>query len=434
LEAGAVTRASGDALNRNSSDPAISQPRAARLDSRKELRPSTDALFFTEKWVGLGAAGVALGYGLLLALRLARHDWWLNPDGKACTDFIWIWLSSKFAILGTLARAYDYSVFAAARPAAGFPACILEHFDYPPTLLFFTYPVGLMPYAIAFATWMAATLLLYLLAIYTILRHRTALIATLAFSPTFFNVLMGHNGFLSAGLFGLGLAFMDRRPWLSGVFVGLLMYKPQLGILFPFALLASRNWRVLFAAAGIGLIFAVAATIVFNYQIWLIFFSALAARASSVGEAPRQAFTFALVSVFGIVRTAGAGAEASWIAQFAMTAFIALVVYAVWARPAPYSLKAASLAIGSLLASPHVYIYDYCVLAIGAAFFVKGGMAHGFLPCERGVLVGCWAALFLFVTGPPPAMVCVVLLFLVIRRVVRWRGSAATAVLAAAAT
>jgi len=38
---------------------------------------------------------------------------------------------------------------------------------------------------------------------------------------------------------------MEGRPWVSGIFLGLLTYKPQLGVLFPLALLASRSWRAL---------------------------------------------------------------------------------------------------------------------------------------------------------------------------------------------
>lgn len=412
-----MTATLGDRAIHDRPDPAGSRPGAASSGGYAVVnQPWTGHRLFTEHRLGLCATGVALGYALALTLRLARHNWWLNPDGKACTDFVWIWLSSKFAIWGELARAYDYPVFAAARAAAGFPNCIIEHFDYPPTLLFYSYPIGLLPYSVAFATWTLATLVLYLATIYTILPRRAAVIAALTISPIFFNVLLGHNGFLSAGFFGLALAFMERRPWLSGIFVGLLTYKPQFGILFPFALLAARKWRVLLAAAATGLALAVAAAIAFGSETWPAFVGALVDRASSVGEAPQQALTFALVSIFGVARTTGAGADAAWIVQFAVTACVALAVCALWARPTAYALQAASLAVGSLLASPHVYGYDYCILAVGVAFLVKDGLARGFLLRERGAMLACWAALFLFSTGPPPAIVCTVLLILVIRR------------------
>ena len=372
--------------------------------------------FFTERRLLVYGSTAAVSYAVGLTWVMIRHKWWLNPDGKACTDFIWIWLSSKFAILGALAQAYDYSVFSTARTVlVGAPSCILEHFDYPPTLLFFTYPLGLMPYPIAFAAWMAATLFVYLAAVYAIIPRPAAVIAALTTYPLVFNVQMGHNGFLTAGLIGLSLAFVERRPWVSGILLGLLTYKPQLGILFPFALFASRNWRVLLSATATSVIIGIAAGIAFGIQAWPSFIGALTDRASILSEAPEQAFAAALVSVFGFLRTAGVSAHISWAAQLAVTGIVAATVCALWARPISHSLKAAALAIGSVLASPHAHGYDACILTIAVAFLVKDGLSRGFLRGERTAMLMCWFGLILL-TGPIPAAICVVLLALVLRR------------------
>jgi len=123
--------------------------------------------FFTERRIGSCALGWALGYTIILPGRLSRPEWWLNPDGKGCTDFIWIWLTGKLALSGSIVQAYDSSAFSAAREAfLGSPECVLGHLNYPPTLLFFTYPLGLFPYSVALAVWITSTLLLYLAAIY----------------------------------------------------------------------------------------------------------------------------------------------------------------------------------------------------------------------------------------------------------------------------
>jgi hypothetical protein len=85
-------------------------------------------------------------------------------------------------------------------------------------------------------------------------------------------------------------------------------------------------------------------------------------------------------------------------------------------------LKAAALAIGSVLASPHVISYDACILTIGVAFLVRDGLSHGFLPGERATLLLCWAGLVVL-AGPIPALTRVVLLILVVRRAVRLGGA-----------
>jgi hypothetical protein len=333
-----------------------------------------------------------------------------------CIDFTWIWLSGKFAESSAPVQVYDHSMFSAARMVlVGPPDCVLGHFDNPPTILFFTYPLGLMPYSIAFAVWLLATLVLYLAAVYAIIPRPVALIAALSPYPVVFNVLCGHNGFLSAGLVGLSLVCLERRPWMSGIFLGLLTYKPQLGMLFPFALVALRNWRALLSAAGASIVFSLAAAIAFSYDTWPSFFSALIYRASSLSETPELAFTDALVSVFSSLQTAGVNAGVAWIVQLIITAVIVAIVCILWARPIPYSLKAAALAAGAVIATPHAHGYDVCVLSIAAAFLVKDGLCRGFLPYERTGTLVCWLGLFLL-TGPGPAIICIILLVLVMRR------------------
>jgi hypothetical protein len=370
--------------------------------------------FFTGRWIGLSASGVVLGYTVALGWQALWNSWRLGVDGKYCRDFTWIWLSSKFAAAGALVRAYDYSAFAAARAGlVGPPNCVIDHLDYPPTLFLFTRPLGSVPYSIAFALWVGATLSVYLAAVFTILPRPAAVVAALAPYPVFINVLLGHTGFLTAGLLGLSLATLERGPWLPAVFLGLLAYKPSFGILVPFALFASRNWRALFAAAVVGILLGAAAAIAFGAYTWPAFVAALGDRAASLGA--DRSLNFWLVSVFGFLRTLGVGAPAAWVAQAAVTSAVALLVCVIWRRPIRYPLKAAALAAGSVLAAPHAFGYDACILTIAVVFIVKDGLEHGFLPRERMLIAACWAGL-LILAGPVPAIVCVVLLALVVRR------------------
>ena len=370
---------------------------------------------FTEWRVGFYASGIAAAYAVAVAWILIRHGFPVSSDGVNCIDFIWVWLSSKLASSGALVQVYDYSAFSAALAnLVDPPNCIIEHFDYPPTLLLFTYPLGLMRYSGAFGVWIAATLLLCLAAVYAIIPRRAAVIAAVTSVPVLLNVLLGHNGFLTAGLIGLALALMERRPWLSGIFLGLLTYKPQFGILFPLALLASRNWRAVLSAATTSVMFGLAAALVFGFEAWPSFVDALVDRASSLNEDPT--LNLPLVSVLGFLRARGVDVHTAWTVQLAVTAIVAATVCALWARPIPHSVKAATLAVGSVLAAPHAIGYDLCILSIAGAFLVKDGLSRGFLPGERAVMLMCWAGLVLPISLFP-TIICVVLLALVARRV-----------------
>ena len=73
-------------------------------------------------------------------------------------------------------------------------------------------------------------------------RARETLLVAAAFPAVLVNIGHGQNGFLTAALLGGALLLLDRRPWLAGVLIGLLAYKPQFGVLIPIALLAGRRW------------------------------------------------------------------------------------------------------------------------------------------------------------------------------------------------
>jgi hypothetical protein len=92
-------------------------------------------------------------------------------------------------------------------------------------------------------------------------------------------------------------------------------------------------------------------------------------------------------------------------------------VLGVGARPLPHSLKAAALCGAAPMATPFVHGHDLCVLAIAVAFLVKDGLARGFLPGDRSIVLFSWIVMFLgfrdFSSGWIP---CLALLALVVRR------------------
>jgi alpha-1,2-mannosyltransferase len=376
---------------------------------------------FAERRIRFYGLGVAVAYALSLAWRLAHGQWIFLSDGRPrCVDFGWMWLSGKFAASGNSAQIFDYTTFSSAQFALFGPQnCpFFTPFEYPPTFLFFTYPLGFLPYVVAFAAWVLATLCLYGGAVYAVIPRRTAVIAAMAPFAVAVNVDFAHNGFITAALIGLSLVLLERRPWLSGVFLGLLTYKPHIGVLFPLALLASRNWRALASATLASVILGIGAALAFGPEGWSSFFHALVDRQS--GLSPDTAVPLALHSVFGLLRWAETGAPVSWGGHLMAAAVLALTVWVVWARPIPFSLKGTVLCIGSAMVSPYFLFYDLCILSIAVAFLVRDGLSRGFLAGERVVILLCFAALF-FVQVPIGPVVCVALLLLVTRRIVAYR-------------
>ena len=139
------------------------------------------------------------------------------------------------------------------------------------------------------------------------------------------------------------------------------------------------------------------------------------------GLSPEAGVELRLESVYGLLHWAGAGARLAWAVHLLVALGTAAAVCAVWARPIPHPLKAATLCVASLLVSPYVLAYDLCIVSIAVAFLVQDGLARGFRAGERTIVLICLALLYcpLAPLGP---IVCVVLLWLVVRRIVGVRG------------
>lgn len=202
---------------------------------------------------------------------------------------------------------------------------------------------------------------------------------------------------------------------LSGIFLGMLTYKPHFGLLFPIGLLASRNWRAIGSAVLLTAVLAILAWMAFGYEGWAEFINAFTERGSDLG--PAQGVHPRLQSIFGIFYWTGVSLWVAWSAQLAVSVLTALGIWMLWANPISFNLKAAALCAGILLASPYALFYDLSILCIAAAFFIKEGMSRGFLPGERTLMVIFWAVLLSFRLASGP-VISAIFLFLIVRRVV----------------
>jgi hypothetical protein len=414
--------AAADASHRTGSAQALPPAPGTR---RNRLAAIEDRIF-TERRLRLAGVGAAEAWLLILGWLIFLTGWLGRPGAKlSCIDFGWIWVTGRFAVSSDPSRAYDNATFAAAALGRFGPhGCLLfRGLDYPPVLLYFAYPLGLLPYFWAFAVWNAVSLSLYLMVVGLIVRRRTAIILALTPFAVPASIALGHNGLLTAALIGLSLLYFEQRPWQAGMSLGLLTYKPQFGLLFPLALLASRNWRALLGAAGSSAILGVAAAIAFGFRTWPLFLTSLFGRNGSFS--PGAGVELRLQSIYGLAHWLGAGTWTAWAAHLVAAGVAASAVSAVWARPIRYPLKASLLCAGSVTVSPYVLPYDLCILSIAAAFLVSDGLSNGFLPGERAALAVCWAGFLLLPVTPIGAIISIAVLLLIGRRITAQHRAAA---------
>jgi arabinofuranan 3-O-arabinosyltransferase len=338
------------------------------------------------------------------------------------TDFVNVWAAGRLVLDGHPALAYDWDIqrqIELALLGQDFPGYFAWH--YPPPFLFVASLLAMLPYSAAFISWMAASFIPYLVVMRGIVGRPFGWMFAAAFPMVFSNTLVGQNGFLTAALIGGALYLLPLRPILSGVCLGLLTYKPQYGLLFPIVLIAAAQWRAFISAGVTAVVLACVSWLAFGTESWHAFFHWMP-MFSQAFLTEGKATWWKLQSLFSLVRFFGGAEPLAWAFQWVLTASVASVLVLMWRSRAPYTLKAAALAVGTLLTTPYLFMYDMMVLAIPVAFLVRIGLKRGFRAYELPALSCALALVVIFTfTGEPTGFaVNLIVGALVLRRAGPW--------------
>jgi hypothetical protein len=289
---------------------------------------------------------------------------WRNWENPVSHDFIAFWGATKLAIAGKAALAYDPAVLRNVQTAfATFPEGQSLPFAYTPAFLLLVLPFGLIQYPAAIIAWVCLMAILYLWALRGLVPKAGML--ALAFPPVFVNCVEGQNGFLTAALFFAAIAWLQRRPLVAGVLIGCLIFKPQLGLLFPLALLAGRHWRAIAGATMSSIAITLAGAIAFGPTAFLAWLQVLPHFASIAKDG--TVGWVHLTSIYAAGRQAGLAVEPALMLHMAVFAFAAIQVWRVWRSSGDVLAKGAVLACATMLSSSYLFLYDQLVLVI--AFF-----------------------------------------------------------------
>jgi glycosyl transferase family 87 len=328
------------------------------------------------------------GLGFLLARSDGLVDYQNRPLG---TDFSNVYAAGKWVLerrpeapfSPALQHEMERKIFGAHTPFYGW--------HYPPVFLSLAALLALPPYLLSLALWQAATLALYLWNMVAIAGDRRVLLPALAFPAVLVNIGHGHNGFLTAALFGGGLLELDKRPVVGGILLGLLVYKPQFGLLIPLVLIASGRFRAFAAAAATVIAVCAVTWAAFGTATWIAFRDSIDFTRTVVLEQGATGF-FKIQSPFAALRLWGAPVGLAYMAQALLALAVALATIKLWRSGSAYPRKAAGLLTGALLVTPYLLDYDLVVLGPAIAFLVADGIKRGFAPYEKSVLAFAFVA------------------------------------------
>ncbi len=319
-------------------------------------------------------------------------------------DFISFWNAAHRVRHGDIAAIYDpdtWQIILSNRTAS----TPLPWFVYPPFTLFGLWPLGDATYNEAVLAWSLVPLAFYF-ALIILLAKRSGLgldansacenswsrgqafTVLVAFSLPFVgaNLICGQTGTLVT-VFVLGAAyFSPKRPVLAGICIGLLAVKPQMGLLMPFALIASGQWRVVAAAATTILSMLVLSTIWLGAAIWTDYLRMSLLFGQFIGSGYEGVRPLAL-GPYVSLQAAGVPAVLASFVQVAVS--VAVVTAIIWAfrgekanrgelgKDGRLDLRWGLLAAGTLLTTPYSLSYDTPLLMLSIIPLLARGWRDG---------------------------------------------------------
>jgi hypothetical protein len=265
---------------------------------------------------------------------------------------------------------------------------------YPPTFLLAIRPLGFLNYSSALILFMALGIGAYSVVTARLCgglkkTHREALIIA-AFAGVPLAIQAGQNSLFTAAAAAAALILMDSAPLGAAACLAVLAVKPQLGVLFPLALICGRKWTMLVAAIALCVLFALSSAVILGFDAWPSFFSYAAEFKQSALLDGQEGHWFGMPTLFATARLAGLSVPVAYVIQMAAAVPAALAVAYLWFTDARLELKAAALLVGSLLVQPYLMCYDLAWLGFPAALLIRDALSDKLTRMDRIAIGAVW--------------------------------------------
>ncbi|WP_321947758.1 glycosyltransferase family 87 protein [Paraburkholderia sp. J10-1] len=366
--------------------------------NRSRLHSAAFAWLSRERLIAYSTAMLVIGVGFVALWAIVTHGFSETRGWRPGSDLIVFWSASHAVLHGQASTVFDYSAFSRIVAAAtgGLPKSAFIPWLYPPTFLLFVAPLALLPLPIAYGFFLVASVSAFVCATVRVsgLAHGPLGIAAaryvvLAMPCVMVCAIFGQNALITAALAAFAVASTERRPVIAGICIGLLVIKPQLGILFPVVLIAARAWKVFGCAAVTAALFSLASVALCGTASLRQFAGNIAMARELILEHDVR-FWLASPSVFASLRLLGASLIAAGLMHAAIGIIAACGAWKIWRTTRDCALRAAALATATLIVTPYVWHYELTWVGLSCAGLLASGLRRGWLAGEQPVLLLVW--------------------------------------------
>lgn len=327
---------------------------------------------------------VLIGWWGAIVFTLNHRD-----QGAILIDFVAFWAAAKLALGGEAMAVWDPKLFELAQEAPREGDGQMPWF-YPPTFHMVLTPLGFLPFTVAYGIFLILSLGSFWTMLNRIAPHATGL---LLLSPAVcLTLMLGNNTLIFSACLIAALISLER-PASAGLSIAAMSLKPSLGPMIVPALVASGRWRIiLWASLGtVGL--AALATVLFGIDYWQEFRTGTRIAMNRIK--PDAVETARMISWYAFGRYIGLGTTAAMALHLATVGMIAASVIALWARrKTSADWRAAVLALGIAMTSPHAFHYEMVFAIVALAYALRAGLDRPGIVVAAllwaGPVIGIW--------------------------------------------
>ena len=291
-------------------------------------------------------------------------------DVHVVRDFVHFYVQGVVAVEHDVRALYDMEALAAIVPRV-VPDAGEMRFPpvYGPQVAVFFSPLARLPYNAALFTWLAISLAVYLACAWLVLQRcprlqdrRGSVFLLLIGAPALlFDLRFSQASAIALACVTAAFVALDnKRPFLAGLAIGSLFYKPPLGIAAAFIFVAAGEW-VLVAGAVVAVLAQVAVGCAYWGPAILVDYVGALRRLPEVA-AGMEPFKFHMHSWRALFQLLGLPEAVATTAHVVMSVGTLRIATTCWRSRAPLAVRFSGLLLATVLVDPHIYVYDLIIL------------------------------------------------------------------------
>ncbi|MBZ8133654.1 glycosyltransferase family 87 protein [Afifella sp. IM 167] len=303
---------------------------------------------------------------------------WINRTGEVYStnhpgggDFVNFYVASLMVLKGQAAQLFDAAQYSAALQDI-YGSDFGVRWLYPPHFLFFIWPLGALPYMVAYALFMGASLTAFIFVAAKTWGGREIVFWLIMAPVSILGVLVGQTAFIVGALMIGSIYWWDRKPIVAGILLGILTVKPQFGVLIPLVLLLERRWLVIAVASATALALAGLSIAAFGIEPWRAFFFGMEGPNGDILRTASKSFLSVQLSTFGAARYGDIPIAQAAAMQAVVSVLAVLALIRTTLSRARWDTKAAMLVVATYLFSPYVLFYDLAAPTFVALWLYLG--------------------------------------------------------------